>query len=99
MNEIFNSFSTDDAVLQYSELAKLPSPNTRDVKSLQEWMERPSMGGVFLIGRDRNVWKDDQDLIALQKRPQGNQFSLWLTDTLTPLYHSTLGRYHRVSLI
>lgn len=57
------------------------------------------MGSIFLIGRDRNVWKNGQDLIALERRPQGNQFSLWLTDKVTPLYHLIIGRYHRVGLI
>jgi hypothetical protein len=84
-------------VLQYSQIAKLPEPNPRDLKSLQEWMKRPSMGSVFLIGRDRNVWNYGQDLIALKPSAPGNKFSAWLVDTLTPLYHYTLGRYHKVS--
>jgi hypothetical protein len=87
----------DDAVLHYSQIAKLPEPKPRDLKSLQEWMKRPSMGSVFLIGRDRNVWNHGQDLIALKPSAPRNKFSSWLVDNLTPLYHFTLGRYHRVS--
>ncbi|PMD16822.1 hypothetical protein NA56DRAFT_579789 [Hyaloscypha hepaticicola] len=83
------------ATLLERKMAKLPEPNPRDLKGLQEWMKRPSIGSVFLIGRDRNVWNYGEDLSALKPSAPGNKFSAWLVDTLTPLYHHTLGRYHR----
>ena len=89
--------TADEAVVLYSEMASLSSPSPRDLAILQEWMQRPTMGSVFLIGRDRNVWSHGQDLIALKGRDSSNKFSLWIIDTLTPMYHYAFGRYYKVT--
>lgn len=80
----------------FSEIASLSDPLPRNLNILQEWMERPSMGGVFLIGRDRNVWSHGQDLLALKKPASNNKLSAWLVETCTPLYHYSFGRYYKV---
>jgi hypothetical protein len=95
-DEDFAQKNTDEAVVLYSEMASLTDPLPRDLNILQEWMQRPSMGSVFLIGRDRNVWSHGQDLVALKRPASNNKFSAWLIETLTPLYHYTFGKYHRV---
>lgn len=87
----------DEAVVLCSEIASLSSPSPRDLAILQEWMQRPTMGSVFLIGRDRNVWSHGQDLIALKGRDSRNRFSNWIVDKLTPLYHYAFGRYYKVT--
>ncbi len=65
----------DEAVVLYKELASLERPNPRDLSILQEWMQRPSMGCVYLIGRDRNIWAHGEDLVACKGRKVDNQFS------------------------
>jgi hypothetical protein len=81
----------------YSQLSYLPRPHSADLKTLQEWMRRPSMGKVFLLGRGRNIWHDGQDLVALKSRTSSNKFSAWIVDTLTPLFHYFIGKPFKVS--
>jgi hypothetical protein len=89
--------TADEAVVLHSKMASLSTPSPRDLAILQEWMQRPTMGSVFLIGRDRNVWSHGQDLVALKARDSSNRFSNWIVDKLTPLYHYTFGRYYKVA--
>ena len=86
----------DEAVLLWSEISKLQSPHPKDLSNLQEWMRRPSMGSVFLVGRDRNVWALGKDLIAVRAKSSDNKVFRLLADTFTPLYHHTMGKYHKV---
>jgi hypothetical protein len=55
------------------------------------------MGKVFLLGRDRNIWNDGNDLVALKSRTSSNRFSAWIVDNLTPLFHYFIGRHIKVS--
>jgi hypothetical protein len=60
-------------------MSKLPPPHPEDLSNLQEWMRHPSMGGVFLIGSDRNVWAEGKDLIAVRANNQTTRSSgYWL---------------------
>jgi hypothetical protein len=86
----------DEAVFLWSKIGTLPPPNPSDLRNLQEWMRRPSMGNVRLIGNDRNVWVDGKDLIAVRSRSSDNKVFRLLADTFTPLYHHIFGRYHKV---
>jgi hypothetical protein len=44
----------------------MPSPNRQELTKLQEWLWRPSLGSVRLLGRDRKVWSNGEDLLAAQ---------------------------------
>lgn len=90
------SDARDEAVFLWSQISKLPPPHPKDLSNLQEWMRRPSMGGVFLVGRDRNVWAERKDLIAILAKPSDNKVFRLLADKLTPLYHYAFGKYHKV---
>jgi hypothetical protein len=59
-------------------------------------MTRPIMGSVFLVGRDRKVWDEGKDLIAVRAKASDNKMFRLLADTLTPMYHYTFGKYHKV---
>jgi hypothetical protein len=83
----------------WSQIANLPPRKESDLRNLQEWMRRPSMGNVLLIGNDRNVWAEGKDLIAIRPRPSDNKVSRLLADTFTPLYHAAFGRYHKVPVM
>jgi hypothetical protein len=81
-------------------VAKLDSPNPRDLRFLKRWMKRPSMGRVYLIGPDSDIWeKPDEtefDLVALRARESGDIFSRFLTDVMIHWYHRFFGKYFRV---
>jgi hypothetical protein len=61
---------TDKALLQQNLLANLPRPDLKDLELLIEWMKRPTMGNVYLLGRDSDCWAQENspDLVALQAR-------------------------------
>jgi hypothetical protein len=57
-------------VISQSMIAKLTKPTKGDFNYVQEWVARPSMGNIGLIGTDQNVWSErDMDAreIARQK--------------------------------
>ncbi|OAG07047.1 uncharacterized protein CC84DRAFT_1242060 [Paraphaeosphaeria sporulosa] len=61
----------NEALLLQTMLAKQSGPLDRDMQFLQEWIKRPSMGYVYLLGADADVWEkpDLADLVVL-KRPE-----------------------------
>ncbi|KAL6714050.1 hypothetical protein ACLMJK_008544 [Lecanora helva] len=82
-----------DAVLQFHEMSKLSSPKPRELHKLQEWLSRPSLGSVYLTGRDRNIWSDGVDLVSLGKSPPKNQLTSLIAEFLVPTYHKVFRRY------
>jgi hypothetical protein len=88
----------DEAVLVQSMLMKLKSPRARNLQYLQVWMERPTMGNVYLLGADSDIWSDPNvwDLIALDQRPANDMFSAWVSDSVLPVYHRAIGRLFKV---
>ena len=79
-------------------LTALKPVNPRDLSFLQEWMRRPSMGNVYLIGRDSDIWSKPNlsDLIVLRARHSDDLFTQWLSDTFVSAYHRVVGRFFRV---
>ncbi|KAF7898809.1 hypothetical protein EAE99_012344 [Botrytis elliptica] len=85
----------NEAVFLWTQISKSSSPHPKHLAKFQEWMKRPSMGSVFLIGRDRNIWADGKDLVAIQEKvPENIFFELW-ANTITPIYHDSVGRFYR----
>jgi hypothetical protein len=83
----------DKAVLQQTAMARLEKPNPRDLRFLNEWLERPDMGGVFLEGQDSDVWErpDRLDLVVLKARRNESLLSAWMSDRFIHWYHQTIG--------
>ncbi|KAK4949757.1 hypothetical protein LTR10_011599 [Elasticomyces elasticus] len=81
----------NEAVLLFHQLSKLERPRSYDLNALQDWLRRPTLGGVYLTGRDRDVWFDGTDLMLLAKQSSSNYFTRWLSDSLAPkYYHATM---------
>jgi hypothetical protein len=79
----------------------LSQPSRRDFRSLQDWLERPKMGNLALIGFDRYVWNSSAglnnvspDLIVLRPREHEDCFSEWVTESFLTWFHYSL--WHRV---
>ena len=72
----------------------------RDLRFLNQWMERVDMGNVYLHGKDNTTWSKEEwqyDLVSLKTRPADDIFYLWVYDTVTHWYHKIMGRHTRVS--
>lgn len=54
------------------------------------------MGNVYLVGRDRHVWSEGVDLVALKSRTRTYPFAGWLMNAM-PSFHSLFGRHFKVS--
>lgn len=89
---------TGDALLQQSLLQQQQQPNPQALAFLQRWMKRPSMGCVYLLGRDSDIWEkpDLQDLIAIKPQESDGLFSAWIVEKFLRRYHQTVGRHFRV---
>ncbi|KAI1772806.1 hypothetical protein F4818DRAFT_443690 [Hypoxylon cercidicola] len=77
----------NDAIIQYCQLSKLPAPDPHELQKLQSWMREPRLGGVYLLGRDHDVWSQGKDLMALASPPHTNRFSKFVANKALPLYH------------
>ena len=88
----------EEAVLRHVELAKLERPKNRELKLLQNWLKRPDYGGVYLIGEDRDIWKEPnlQDLFAVLPRGDSSPLYSFMTGQVLYTYHRLIGRHIRV---
>lgn len=89
--------SSDDAVLQYHQLSKIPKPNRRTLNSFLEWKSRPNMGDVYLIGRDRNIWDEGEDLMVLKVLPDDTTLIQWFRRCLPTIFRA-FGKYFWVGM-
>lgn len=86
--EIYN-----DAVLKQAQLARLDIPSCNQLNFLRLWLQRPQMGNFPLLGLDRTTWNSEHehDLLAMRATPGGDYFSVWVFDTIVPLFHRVIG--------
>lgn len=82
-------------MLQYRQILKLRPPLLGNVERLNTWMKRPTMGDVYLVGEDRNIWSepDRDDMITLKPVSADDGFTSEITLKLVHQYHSILGRH------
>ncbi len=92
---------TEAALLRHNKVLRLRQPLRKHVQALQEWMLRPSMGNVYLLGADRAVWSEPKmdDLVALEPEGQDDGFTSELTLRLISAYHFFIGRRIHVSIL
>lgn len=93
---------TDDTIIQQAQIRKLSEPRNDDIRSLQDWLQRPTMGNLALIGEDRNIWgeldepvKPDLDLLTFTVSGSKDSFSRWFAVTLLRCFHGVLGRHFK----
>ncbi|KAL5322063.1 hypothetical protein ACEPPN_010032 [Leptodophora sp. 'Broadleaf-Isolate-01'] len=90
----------NDAIIQQSVMGHLADPNPHHLRSLQQWLERPGMGNLALIGKDRNVWGTSDERISsnidlLTVCPPGSRdsFSAWFTESFIHVIHKLVWRH------
>ena len=89
----------DKALVLYSRVQKLPDPGSRDLHTLQEWLDRPEGGDFFLQGREADTWNDEDDVLTLSRR-QADRDSVTgiVNDLIIPWYHCLRCRWNKVPL-
>ncbi|KAK4227290.1 hypothetical protein QBC38DRAFT_391334 [Podospora fimiseda] len=80
------------ALLQQVSLAKLESPNKRDLDFLWNWFERPTLGNFPILSPDRESWdpENHDDIMAINPRVSPDNISRWFQNLLS-FYHRQLG--------
>jgi len=84
----------DQALYLQHKIVKIGPPNKQDFKFLQTWMKVPSMGNVYLLGADSDVWEtklDSAELVCLLPRKSDSPFTRFLTTKLVRWYHHSVG--------
>ncbi|KAI4238447.1 MAG: hypothetical protein LQ349_001100 [Xanthoria aureola] len=84
------------ALVLYSRVQKLPDPGSRDLHTLQEWLDRPEGGDFFLQGREADTWNDEDDVLTLSRR-QADRDSVTriVNDLIIPWYHCLRSRWDK----
>ncbi|KAI1457862.1 hypothetical protein F4805DRAFT_467143 [Annulohypoxylon moriforme] len=74
-------------------IAELRPPSEQDFKFLQIWMKNPSMGNVYLLGADSDVWENFNvaELVCLKPNKTNSVISQFCTNTLVKWYHHLVG--------
>jgi hypothetical protein len=88
----------DEALLAQRVLAKQDRPLTRDMTFLQNWMKRPSMGFVYLLGADADVYEkpDLADLVVIKKHKDQSEAMRVVGDFCVRLWHQHFRRKAKV---
>jgi len=73
-------------------------PNKQDLAFLQTWMKAPSMGNVYLLGADSDVWEtfDPSELVCLRPKKGDSCFNRFFANSLVRWYHHLIG--HRFTV-
>jgi hypothetical protein len=80
-------------------MLEVPQPLPSQVKALDHWMQRPSMGNVYLTGSDSKIWREPaiEDMITLAPRLPEDGFITEFTTRLIEWYNRLLGRHLHVN--
>ncbi len=76
------------------------SPSQQDLRFLREWMNDTSMGNVFLLSIDHDLWEtcDIRDTVALRPRPSDNLFARISNRFLVRWFHRVIGHFFKVCI-
>ncbi|KAK4150397.1 hypothetical protein C8A00DRAFT_46194 [Chaetomidium leptoderma] len=85
----------NEAILRHRRVLELRHPLASQIKALDEWMQRPTMGNVWLEGSDRKTWSEPnlEDMITLIPQSQEENFATDFTLKLIHEYNRLLGRH------
>jgi hypothetical protein len=88
----------DETLLLQTRLAREDGPLARDMTFLQHWMKRPSMGFVYLLGGDSDVYEkpDYSDLIVIKRHRSHTLATRIIGDVWVRFWHRFLGKKAKV---
>ncbi|GAW23977.1 hypothetical protein ANO14919_135560 [Xylariales sp. No.14919] len=79
-------------------IAKSGPPSEHSFTSLQNWMKNPSMGNIYLLGADSDVWEkfNASELVCLKPSRADSLVTRFLTNKIITSYHCLVGHRFRV---
>ncbi|KAF2034883.1 hypothetical protein EK21DRAFT_50114, partial [Setomelanomma holmii] len=88
----------DSAILEQAQITQLSPPNPRDLQFLVKYMRAPSMGNVYLLGPDSDIWEKPNhlDLFAINPKTSDNSLSRLITVVVVDWFHRLVGWRIRV---
>ena len=85
-------------------MSHFADPNTHDLRSLQQWLERPGMGNLALLGKDRDTWGDTElsidphhDLLTVASSGNRDTFTTWFMERFVLWTHRLF--WHRLKKV
>ena len=84
----------DTCLLDFAKLSTLRCPETRRIRKLEEWLERPGYGDGFLQGVEARAWTPDIDLqnyVAIGDNYEADALTRWLGEFISGPFHDVLG--------
>jgi hypothetical protein len=89
--------SVDEALAAAIITTSQAPPLRSDLKFLQQWLSRPSLGASALEGRDHDLWDITPvtDLVSLSSRTQDDAISRFLLGPFIAFYHRCCS-WHRL---
>ena len=89
---------SDTALLEFSQLCKMPAPAEHRLRVLQDWLERPTYGNAFLRGVEARAWDMEttvKDFVtAGVKSHDQDMITRWLRRIVPGVCHRVIG--HRL---
>ena len=91
----------DETLYYQRTLTALRKPSAHELHFLQQWMKRPTMGGVYLLGQDSDIWSNPKmsDLVTLRSTFSEDPTTLWITEHAVKWWHQIIGRHFRVNAL
>ncbi|KAJ2997271.1 hypothetical protein NUW58_g701 [Xylaria curta] len=83
-----------EAINLYEKTLTLRTPHVKILGDLREWIRRPTMGCIRILGWDWQTWEccDESDLITFENSTM-DRFTSLVTYTIVDIYHSLIGRH------
>ena len=88
-------------MLQQAAISRLDNASPSDHKFLQDWLDHPDGGKLFLRGRETDPWRDEhfKDLVCLsRRRGEENILAQILIKRAVPCFHHYFGHLVKVAL-
>jgi len=76
-------------------------PSDLQLNTFKEWMQRPTMGNVYLAGDDKDVWFKTarEDLLTVWRPDSAFSVTSTLSSKIIYIYHSLIGARVHVGLV
>lgn len=89
----------DKALVLFSQVHALPTPSLRDLRTFQDWLDRPEGGDFFLRGREAETWDHERDILTLSRhQAERDSVTGFINDVIIPWYHDLRCRWSQVRL-
>lgn len=90
----------DAMLLQAAGVGNVVKPSNDDLRVLRQWLPATQFGDWFLRGIEVSTWQEDHDKDFMNlsgHRPEGGQFTHWMSPIMIGIYYKIWGMRRKVS--